>query len=109
VRRIRPGGPAWLRVVVVVALLLAAFLVAQTCQQSQIRVTKEQAAATARGQIDFTPQRTQIRLLRQGITSQPFWIVSLSVPGADEGTFSELAVVRVDANSGEVADVKIQR
>ena len=77
-----------------------------------MRVTKEQAIATAERQIDFDPTRTQVRLLRQGLSSKPFWIVSLSIPRGDPVTtdeFSELAVIRVDANTGKIADVKVQR
>jgi hypothetical protein len=95
------------------AVLLLAFVVAQTCQKDQIRVTKDSAIATAKRQIDFTPTRTQIRLLRQGLNSRPNWIVSLSIPpkGAPLTTqeFRELAVVRVDANTGKVVDVQVQR
>jgi Peptidase propeptide and YPEB domain len=87
--------------------------VSQTCQKAQIRITKDAAIATAKRQIDFTPTQTQIRLLRQGLNSKPFWIVSLSVPksGARSTTqeFKELALVRVDANTGKVVDVKVQR
>jgi hypothetical protein len=88
-------------------------VVSQTCQKSQIRVDKEAAIATAKRQIDFNPTRTQIRMLRQGVNSKPFWIVSLSIPESGEPTanqtFKELAVVRIDANTGKVADVKVQR
>ena len=87
-------------------MLVAAFVAAQTCQKSQIRFDKSQAIAKAKAEVDFTPQRTQVRLLRQGLNSKPYWIVSLSRPGKAEGTFSELAVVRIDANTGKVADVK---
>jgi Peptidase propeptide and YPEB domain len=94
-------------------VLLLAFVVAQTCQKDQVRISKDTAIATAERQIDFEPTRTQIRLLRQGLNSRPNWIVSLSVPKPDEpiGTqqFKELAVVRVDANTGKVVDVKVQR
>ena len=107
--RVGTGGPRWLRVAVLVGVLVAAFVVAQTCQQSQIRLTKDQAIAKAEREIDFKPDRTQIRLLRQGIQSEPFWIVSLSIRGADENTFRELAIVRIDANSGKVESVKQQR
>jgi hypothetical protein len=100
------GGPTWVRVVVIVAILGVAFAVAQTCQQSQIRLTKEQAIEKAERQVDFEPESTQIRLLRQGLTSEPFWIVSLSVPGKREGTFRELAIVKIDANSGKVDSVR---
>jgi hypothetical protein len=103
------GGPTWLRVGVIVGVLVVAFVVAQTCQQSQIRMTKDQAIAEAKKEIDFKPDRTQIRLLRQGIQSEPFWIVSLSVKGEGENNFRELAIVRIDANSGKVESVRQQR
>jgi hypothetical protein len=91
---------------VIVGVLVVAFVSAQTCQKSSIRLTKEQAIQKAEAQVDFEPRRTQIRLLRQGITSEPYWVVSLSRPGRRAGTFSELAVVRIDANSGKVKDIK---
>ena len=90
----------------IVGVLVLAFVVAQTCQKSSIRFNKNQAIAKAEAQVDFTPKRTQVRFLRQGLDSKPFWIVSLSRPGKTRGTFSELAVVRVDANTGKVKDVQ---
>jgi hypothetical protein len=103
----------WVRVGFVVGLLLLAFLVSQSCQKSQIRITKESAIAKAEREVDFKPTNRQVRLLRQGLTSRPFWIVSLSVPRPEpepnEPEFAELAVVRVDANTGNVTDVRIQR
>jgi hypothetical protein len=99
--------PTWPRLAVIGALLVLAFFVSRSCQQSQIRITKEQAIATAEEQVKFTPENTQIRLLRQGLNSKPFWIVSLSVPSNEgEGTFSRLALVRIDANTGEIAEVQ---
>jgi hypothetical protein len=103
------AGPRWLRPVVFVAILAVAFLAAQTCQKSQIRLDKDAAIAKAEAQIPFKPKRVQIRLLRQGLSSKPFWIVSLSVPGRFENTFRKLAVVRINANTGKVADVRLQR
>ena len=90
-------------------MLLLAFFVARSCQQSQVRITKEQAVATAEREVDFKPRDTQIRLLRQGLNSRPYWIVSLSTPGRQADTFSRLAVVKIDANDGEVADVTRER
>ncbi len=94
---------------VIVAVLVVAFIAAQTCQKSQIRVDKNQAIATAKERISFTPQRTQIRLLRQGITSKPYWIVSLSIPTEQDDVFRRLALVKIDANTGKVDSVKQQR
>jgi hypothetical protein len=104
--RLTGGGPTWVRVGVIVAVLVVAFVAAQTCQKSQIRLDKDQAIALATEHVDFTPKRTQIRLLRQGLGSKPFWVVSLSRPGERPGTFSALAVVRIDANTGKVASAE---
>jgi peptidase YpeB-like protein len=110
-RRRRPPQPAWLKVGLVVGLLAVTFVAARGCQQSQVRITEERAVATARQQIPFKPTQVQVRMLRQGLTSQPVWVVSLSVPraGANTQVFDELAVVRVNANNGKVLDVRIQR
>ena len=93
----------------IVALVAATFAVSQTCQKDQVRLTKDQAIAKAEAQVDFTSQRTQIKLLRQGVPSKPFWVVSLSRPGKQPGSFSELAVVRINANTGKVETVDQQR
>jgi hypothetical protein len=102
-------GPTWLRAGVIVAVLLLAFVAAQTCQKSSIRLDKNQAIAKATARVDFKPTRTQVRLLRQGVTSRPYWMVSLSRRGKLAGTFSELAVVRINANTGKVETVRQQR
>jgi hypothetical protein len=107
--RLTGGGPTWVRVAVIAAVLVLAFVASQTCQKSSIRVEKDEAIAKATEQVDFKPMSTQIRLLRQGLSSEPFWIVSLSVPGERDGTFRELAVVRINANTGKVETVKQQR
>jgi hypothetical protein len=92
-------------VAVVLAVLAIAFVVAQTCQQEQVRLTKEQAIERAEQEVNFEPTRTAVRLLRQGIESRPFWIVSLSIPRTEGEGYRRLAVVRIDANTGEVAEV----
>jgi hypothetical protein len=103
------GGPTWLRAAVIAAVLVVAFVAAQTCQKSSIRLNKDQAIAKAEQQVNFTPKREQVRLLRQGVTSRPYWIVSLSRPGKRQGTFSRLAVIRINANTGKVETVSRQR
>lgn len=95
-----------MRVAVIGAVLIVAFVAAQTCQKSSIRLDKNQALAKAEARVDFIPKREQIRLLRQGITSKPYWMVSLSRPGKLRGTFSKLAVFRINANTGKVERVR---
>jgi peptidase YpeB-like protein len=92
-------------VAVVAALLAVAFVVARTCQEEQVRLTKEQAIERAEQQVDFEPRRTAVRLLRQGLDSKPFWIVSLSIPRRGGEGYRRLAVVRIDANTGKVTEV----
>ena len=103
------AGPTWVRIAVIAAVLVVAFVAAQTCQKSSIRLDKNQAIAKAEREVNFTPKRTQIRLLRQGLSSKPYWMVSLSRPGKRQGTFSRLVVVRINANTGKVETVIRQR
>jgi hypothetical protein len=108
-RRRRPPQPRWLRIGLVVVLFGLTFFAANSCQRSQVRITKDQAISRAEARVPFEPTQVQVRMLRQGLSSRPFWVVSLSVPHA--GTtkaFDELAVVRVNANTGKVEDVKVQ-
>ena len=87
--------------------LALTFVAAQNCQQSQVRLTKEQAIGAAEREVAFEPTHMQVRLLRQGLGSTPFWVVSLSIPRDDDlQTFRRLAVVRVNANTGKVEDVR---
>jgi hypothetical protein len=95
------------RVLAFVGLLVLIVLVGNSCQNSQVRFTQQQAIALARQQVDFEPTQTQIRLVRQGIRSQPIWAVSLSVPTGPE-QFDRLAVVRIDANKGKVVSIATQ-
>jgi Peptidase propeptide and YPEB domain len=92
-------------VLVIVGVFVLAFIVARGCQQSQVRFTEKQAIAIAERQVDFKPEQTQIRMLRQGLNSQPYWIVSLSIPGEREDTFRRLATVKINANTGKVEEV----
>ena len=94
---------------VILGVLVLAFFVARSCQQSQVRISKDQAIATAKREIDFTPRLTNVRLLRQGVGSKPFWFVNLSIPGRQEGSVRRLSVVKIDANSGKVVEIDEQR
>jgi hypothetical protein len=98
---------------VLVALVAATFAVSRTCQKSNVRITKDQAISTAEERVDFQATRKQVRFLRQGLGAKPYWIVSLSVPFRGDSLntqrFKELAVVEIDANTGKVTNVRVQR
>jgi hypothetical protein len=96
-------------VIGVLALVAVTVVAAQSCQQAQVRVSKERAVVTARPQAGFEPERTQVRLVRQGLTARPFWAISFSVPAASGDGYAKLTTVRVDANSGKVEAVNRER
>jgi hypothetical protein len=104
VRRIR-----WRPVIVLVVLFAITVVVARSCQQEQVRVSQATALATAREQIDFTPEQTQIRLVRQGLGSKPYWAVSFSIPRPSGNGYERITTVRVDANTGKVAAVNVEK
>ena len=82
----------------VVALFVLTFFVAKACQQDQVRIDQQQAIEVALPRAGFTPDRTQIRLVRQGLNARPYWAVSFSAG-------DKVTTVRVDANTGTVAAV----
>lgn len=104
--------PTWPRAAALLVLFGFTFFVVRGCQDDQVRLTQEDATALAKKQVDFEPENTQIRLLRQGLDRRPVWVVSLSIPLGEEGPdpdfFKRLALVRIDANKGTVESVEEQ-
>jgi hypothetical protein len=88
--------------VLVVGLFALCLVVASSCQRRQVRITKEAAIVTATRHADFRPQRTQVRLVRQGLNGHPFWAISLSLPSKDGAGYERVSVARIDANSGKL-------
>ena len=83
-------------------LFAVCLVAANSCQRHQIRVSKETAIVTATRAADFRPQRTQVRLVRQGLNGRPFWAISLSTPAKGATRSERVSVARVDANTGEL-------
>jgi hypothetical protein len=88
--------------VLVVGLFAVCLVAATSCQRHQIRISKDTAIVTATRAADFRPQRTQVRLVRQGLNGHPFWAISLSTPNKGGDGYSRVSVARVDANSGKL-------
>lgn len=86
----------------VVGLFAICLVVATTCQKRQVRISQQSAIATATRAADFKPQRTQIRLVRQGLNGHPYWAISLSIPKQGNGGYERVSVARIDANSGKL-------
>lgn len=88
--------------VLVVGLFAVCLVAATTCQKRQVRISKEDAIVTATRAADFRPQRTQVRLVRQGLNGHPYWAISLSIPGKGGQGYERVSVARVDANNGKL-------
>jgi len=99
--RDRPLGKALILVVV----LVAALLVSRSCGATNTDVSQDEAIAIAKEHVDFTPNNAMVRLLKRGLQSKPFWAVSLSIKQPD-ATLENVTVVVVDANTGEVAEIR---
>lgn len=89
-------------------VLLVAYFGARSCQDEEIKVSQDEAVALATEQVDFEPTRTMVRLLRQGLSREPFWFVSLAIPVGDDpdtDLFRRLTLVKINAKTGEVVSV----
>jgi hypothetical protein len=86
-------------------VLLVAFVVAKGCVGAGSEISKEEAIRIATREVDYRPERTQVRLVRQGFQSRPYWAVSLSTLDG-RGALERVTVVLVDARTREVAEVR---
>ncbi len=96
--RDRPLG----RIAILVVVLGIALLASRSCAGGDERVTREQALESARAVAIFEPDDVQVRFLRRGLPSRPYWIVSMY-----KGTYRNPTVVQVvvvDAATGDVTD-----
>ena len=102
----RPSRPRWIGLAFIAALLLMALVATRACQDRDVRIDDRQAIAAARAAIDFEPERTAVKFLRQGVGAQPAYAVSFS-RGRKGEPDARLVTVVVDARAGDVEDVNV--
>ena len=88
------------RVAALVVVLLAAFLATKSCARHDNEISQDEAIAIAKEQINFVPDKVQIRYLPQGIPPVYFWAVSLYT--LKNGQPARVQVVLVNAKTGAV-------
>ena len=88
------------RIAVLLAVLLVAFLVLKSCARQQNEVSQDEAVAIARMEIDFEPDKHQIRYLPQGVPPVYYWAVSFYTVDS-RGNPARVQVVLVNATTGE--------
>ena len=87
------------------AVLLLAVLVSKSCGSRESEVSKEEAIAIAREEVDYAPERVGVRFLPRGFQSLPTWAVSLALLD-DAGELERVTVVVVNARTGAVEEVR---
>ena len=97
----RPIG----KVLLLLAVLAAAFLVSKSCGSSENAVSQERAKEIARSAIDFEPDRVGVRYLKRGFQSRGYWAVSLSRENG-AGELIQTTVVVVDGETGRIEEIR---
>ncbi len=95
------------KVLILAVVLIAALVVARSCGKTETKVSQDQAIAIAKQEITFEPNHVMVRIMKQGLKSRPFWAVSMSIQ-QETGALDNLTVVVVDANTGEVTQIRRQ-
>jgi len=88
------------RIAALAFVLLAAFLATRSCAKHDNKVSQSEAIAIAKEQVDFTPDKVQIRYLPQGLPPVYYWAVSLYT--LEKGQPNRVQVVLVNATTGAV-------
>ena len=106
--------PRRTKLFLVIGVVLIIIFTTRSC--TGVSIEEEEAVATALAALEqsedgFVPERTEARILRQGIPTSSVWVVVFTVadpdPDAGRNEFLRHAAVRVDARTGEVLDVDI--
>jgi hypothetical protein len=71
-------------------------------------VSDDRAVAIGRAHVDFKPEGHTVRFVRRGIPPRGYWLVSYWVRAAGGG-YKRITLVLVDANSGNVTEVRRSR
>ena len=98
----------------IVAAVAVVVFMARGC--SGVNITEQEAIAAATVAFEahdgyFEPQRTEARVLRQGIPTRAVWFVLFTVPDpqGSQNDFLNRAEVQVDAANGAVLEVSVTK
>lgn len=89
------------RIAMLLAVLLVAFVATKSCARQQHKISQDEAVAIARKEIDFEPDRYQVRYLPQGVPPVYYWGVNFQTLN-ENGVVVRTQVVLVNANTGAV-------
>ena len=93
------------------ALLIGAVLIAiigfsgVMQANNDVAVSSEEAVEIATERLDFEPDLTAVKLVREGIGLHPVWAISFSTDGTGDDRYDQILVVSVDGRSGEILRV----
>ncbi len=100
------------KAIFIVAGLLVVVFVTRGC--AGVDLSREEALSIATAAFEaedgyFEPEKTEARVLRQGIPTRAVWIVVFTVadPDGSRTDFLQHATVRIDAGTGDLIGVEI--
>jgi hypothetical protein len=88
-----------------VGLLLVGVVLTRVLGKTRPHVSEAKAVQIARPKVDFTPQGHNIRLVRRGIPSRPYWVISFWIKKSTGG-YKRITVVLVDSDNGRIVEVR---
>jgi hypothetical protein len=91
-----------------VGLILLGIVLTRVLGRTNPHVSDDRAVAIGRRHVDFTPDGDTVRLVRRGIPPKPFWLVSYWQRAAGGG-YKRITLVLVDANTGNIAEIRRTR
>jgi hypothetical protein len=93
--------------VILGVIALLALAASRSCGKARLDVSQAQAIEIAKGQIDYVPRCTFVRVTNRGLKTRATWAVSLSKPfdPAEEGGRWRVTVVQVDGRSGQIVQI----
>ena len=95
----------WPRVGFMVGLLAVGLVLTRVLGRTRPHVSEAKAVQIARPKVDFTPQGHNIRLVRRGIPSRPYWVISFWIRNSTGG-YKRITVVLVDSDNGRVVEIR---
>jgi len=98
----------WGKAALLLAVLLAALIASRSCASRETEVSRDDAIAIAREEVDYEPDCARARFLPRGFQSRPTWAVSLVTVGAG-GRLERVTVVIVDGRTGAVLETRAER
>ena len=106
IRRFRAMETRWKGLIIGLAIAVTLGITGVWGSLNDVDVTEDEAISIASEYLDFEPEVTETRIVRQGFSRLPVWGVNFYIPDPDGGgDFVRHLIVEIDGRSGDVLTV----